>query len=347
MLPTFCRFSTKVAQTRAALHRQLASHYISQGDSPAQSSGLASQELRWLEQGSKKLAKLSGEQWRPLLRGMVHQLVAENKPLAYILGSPSPLFSSLSTTKLTRLRRAGTQPFHPLPVSLLVRPPTLIPRPETEHWLLHLASLFLPSSSSPTTKPRLNILDIGTGTGCIPLSLAYSLSPHYALQALGVDLSPAAVQLAKDNVQQCRLRECVHIVQGDLFQEGFVEEVWREGGGAFDLVVSNPPYITRRDYESLAPSVRDWEDRRALVGEQGGGGGVDDGLVFYDRIVRLLPALLGEGGRGQGGERPVVALEVGMGQAQEVSRKVKEAGFRSEVVKDQWDIERLVLGYRT
>lgn len=111
-------------------------------------------------------------------------------------------------------------------------------------------------------------------------------------------------------------------------------------GGGFDLVVSNPPYITKKDYESLPSSVKDWEDRGALVGEDEGG--VDDGLVFYERITRIAKELLRE----EGGKGPVLALEVGMGQSERVVQMVERQGMRSEVVNDQWEIERLVLGWR-
>lgn len=221
-----------------------------------------------------------------------------------------------------------------------MRPPTLIPRPETEHWLAHLGSLFLPAASS-TSRPKLSILDIGTGTGCIALALAHSLQPHYTLRALGVDQSADAVQLAQENVERCDLAQEVHILQADLFADTFAARAKADGRAGFDLVVSNPPYITREAYLSLPPSVREWEDRRALVGERAGA--PDDGLVFYERILELLPDLLEAESKSVG---PVLALEVGQGQAREVACRVEARGMSSEVVPDQWGVDRLVLGFR-
>lgn len=145
---------------------------------------------------------------------------------------------------------------------------------------------------------------------------------------------------------RCGMEKEVRIVQGDVFARTFVEEMRREGGGGFDVVVSNPPYITRRGYEGLSESVRGWEDRGALLGEREGEEGRDDGLVFYSRIVGIVKELLEEKGEPTITGAPVLALEVGEGQAQEVGRMVEAVGLRMEVQKDQWGIERVVLGYR-
>jgi release factor glutamine methyltransferase len=160
------------------------------------------------------------------------------------------------------------------------------------------------------------------------------------VRAIGVDLHPNALSLARENVQRCSLESSIKIIEADVFQEDFVARMKGEMGGTFDLVISNPPYITRKDYESLPSSVKDWEDRGALVGEDEGG--VDDGLVFYERITGIAKELLRE----EGGEGPVLALEVGMGQSKRVGEMVERQGMRSEVAKDQWEIERLVLGWR-
>lgn len=198
------------------------------------------------------------------------------------------------------------------------------------------------------------------------------------MHALGVDQSPAAVQLALDNVARCgtEVPGRVDVVQGDLFAADFVQHMrdragFAEGAG-FDLVVSNPPYIPRRDYAALAASVREWEDRRALVGEVelasdlAGSGCVDlaspcrtpasdepdsneDGLVFYRRIVSILDSLLSVyAGRvtADSAPTPVVAFEVGQGQATAVQALLEGQGYRADVLPDQWGIHRLVLGYR-
>ncbi|CEQ39668.1 SPOSA6832_01219 [Sporobolomyces salmonicolor] len=268
---------------------------------------------------------------------MVREMVQESKPLAYVL---------------------GTQPFHPLPIDLLVRPPTLIPRPETEHWVLHLSQVILESIPSTCSAPKpFRILDIGTGTGCIALGLAHSLlypsspapptSPFSSVHALAVDKSTSAISLASENATRCNLAQQVTFLQADVFADDF-PSVARGGlGGSaepgFDLVVSNPPYITLAEYARLDASVRDWEDRGALVGERHGAApAVDDGLVFYRRITGLLGALLAD----SSSSAPWVAFEVGEGQARAVAALLQERGFKAETVSDPWGVERAVFGWR-
>ncbi|GAA5900889.1 hypothetical protein JCM5296_002208 [Sporobolomyces johnsonii] len=278
---------------------------------------------------------------------MVREMVEEDKPLAYVL---------------------GTQPFHPLPVDLLVRPPTLIPRPETEHWVLHLSQVILESLPSKSSAPKpFRILDIGTGTGCIALGLAHSLlhpsapspptSPFSSVHALAVDKSTSAISLASENAARCNLEQQVTFLETDVFADDF-PSVARSGSGGggdegeqgFDLVVSNPPYITLDEYDRLDASVREWEDRGALVGERPGAApaAVDDGLVFYRRIAGLLGELLVDSSPLLDGASaaPVVAFEVGEGQARAVAALLEERGFKAEIVSDPWGVERAVFGWR-
>ncbi|BGP57858.1 hypothetical protein JCM8202_000454 [Rhodotorula sphaerocarpa] len=129
---------------------------------------------------------------------MVREIVEDHKPLAYVL---------------------GTQPFFPLPVDLAVRPPTLIPRPETEHWVNVLLEKVLAArppatgSSAPQAPSRpFRILDIGTGSGCIALALTYGLGfrpdaksdgRSLRVQTVAVDQSKQALQLARENAERC------------------------------------------------------------------------------------------------------------------------------------------------
>ncbi|GAA5900120.1 hypothetical protein JCM6882_002617 [Rhodosporidiobolus microsporus] len=308
---------------------------------------------------------------------MVKEVAEQDKPLAYVL---------------------GTQPFHPLPVELLVRPPTLIPRPETEHWVSLLSQRLLHSSFACSTlgashRRPFRLLDIGTGTGCIALGLTYALATaakeRRAVEGIAVDRSLSALELATDNAKRCGLlrgddepsstsrlspspRSHVSLVQADLFSPSFLSTVLLPSSNAppsskppsyppsssqrFDLVVSNPPYIPLHEYEQLERSVREWEDRGALVGElpgvrgEKGQGAQDDGLVFYRRIVSLLPELLvpsslDGGDAGEGAGPPVVAFEVGKGQARAVERMLLEEGFGAEVIEDPWGVERAVFGF--
>lgn len=151
-------------------------------------------------------------------------------------------------------RSAGNQPFGPL--LLNVRPPTLIPRPETEEWACRLADLL-------AVDPPATILDLCTGSGCIPLLLLHALP---ATRAHGVDLSPAALALARENAALQRLGTRFETAERDLFAHGFAAR-WAEAHGPADLVTSNPPYIPAREMRTLDRAVLDWEDERALLGD--------------------------------------------------------------------------------
>jgi len=231
----------------------------------------------------------------------------------------------------------------------------------------------LESSSSRESRTikrqrKFRILDIGTGSGCIALGLTRSLlnaRSGTTVETIGIDQSEEAVELARENTERCSLENEVRIEKMDLFDDEFVDEVMKyqeegeedeEGwkGKGFDLIVSNPPYITREEFEGLDKSVKNWEDRKALVGESPltttrEDKGMDDGLIFYRRITSLLPSLLRDSltnTKGGGGGGPVVAFEVGKGQAREVGGLLRREGFKSEIVSDPWGVERAVFGWR-
>ncbi|SCV69931.1 BQ2448_1325 [Microbotryum intermedium] len=301
---------------------RITTYYVSQGNSRQDAAELASEELHWLRRRAhahqSSTVETDPEQRQRHLQHMVDQLVREHKPLAYILGD---------------------QPFHPLRTPLELRPPLLIPRPETEYWVNQLSTLLPPSASSQESPYR--ILDIGTGTGCIPLALVHSLLhwqptsisasasapiPDLHIQALGIDQSPLSIECATHNAQINDLSSHCHFTLLDLFDPDLIEKL----APPFHLVVSNPPYIPRQEWAELAPNVKQWEDEKALVAGE-------DGLLFYSRIVELLPRLL----RREGG---MVALEVGKGQVPTVRKMVEGLGMTVQVMVDQWGVERCVVG---
>jgi release factor glutamine methyltransferase len=198
----------------------------------------------------------------------------------------------------------------------LVTPDVLIPRPETE-LLVEAALGLLRDAPSPV------VVDVGTGSGCIALSLAAE-RPDAAVHA--VDVSPAAIEVARANASRLRLAAQVAFHVGDLLQP--VTSL----AGATDLVVSNPPYVSAEDWAGLEPEVRDHEPRRALVPE----GGL---ARFYGRLFADSVRVLRPGGWS--------VVEIGAGQAGEVSRLAKTAGLEVvETVPDLQGIPRAVISRR-
>jgi release factor glutamine methyltransferase len=180
-----------------------------------------------------------------------------------------------------------------------VTPDVLDPRPETETLV-----------SAALEEPFAHVLDLGTGSGCILLSL---LAERPAARGLGVDLSAAALAVARRNATELDLGGRAEFREGD----------WTEGiEGRFDLIVSNPPYISAAEMDALAPEVRDWEPHLAL--SPGG-----DGLDAYRRIASGAGRLLAPGGR--------LLLEIGPTQAPAVAAILAGSGFRTDAVRHDLD----------
>ncbi|KAF6763098.1 S-adenosyl-L-methionine-dependent methyltransferase [Ephemerocybe angulata] len=176
----------------------------------------------------------------------------------------------------------GTQPFGPL--NLLTRPPVLIPRPETEHWVMKLAETISPSLQRP-----LRLLDLGTGSGCIPLLLCH-VWPAGSLKAHAVDISPHALRLANENAALAGIppasdssspQNTFTASYANFLSNDFPGSPELEKALPIDILTSNPPYIPWEEYLELPPSVTDYEDPKALFGGP-------SGLDFYHAIVRLM-----------------------------------------------------------
>jgi len=247
------------------------------------------------------------------------------EPIAYILGAKE--FWSLS---------------------LAVSPDVLVPRPDTETLveavLEKISSEFrVPSSAAQfqvpgsrfqvfynleleTRNPELKILDLGTGCGAIALALATEI-PLGRVYAL--DRSRAALRIASRNATALGLAGRVHFLAGDLFEPLRTAR----GGGGFDLIVSNPPYIPSGALALLPPEIAAYEPLEALDGGP-------DGLRFHRRIIEEAPGYLRAGAW--------LALEVGDGQswaAVELLRKSDGFG-PPEVKKDLAGHDRVVLAQR-
>jgi len=207
----------------------------------------------------------------------------------------------------------------------------LIPRPETEELvtrvLKYLQTSNSPTSNSPTSQPpnpptsQPLVLDIGTGTGAIILSLAKEYRGDAVF--LGTDISAEAIELAKENAERCGLSARVKFAVADGLDD-FDEPQ------SVDVIVSNPPYIATAVCETLDPRVRDFEPRLALDG------GVE-GLDFYDRYLADALNLLKPGG--------AVFFEIGADQGAALRKLMTDYGFSEiRIEKDYAGHDRYASG---
>jgi release factor glutamine methyltransferase len=214
--------------------------------------------------------------------------VAEGEPLQYITGVQE--FMSLNFNVCRKV---------------------LIPRQDTEI----LVESVLEYAGQ---KENASILDIGTGSGCVAISLAYY---GKNTQVMGVDISKGALEVARINARNCGVEENTVFVQSNLFDNVPPKK--------FDIIVSNPPYIPIEVIETLDKQVKDFEPKIALDGGA-------DGLDFYRRITQQSVSFLESKG--------LLAFEVGFDQAQKVV-EIMEANFENiKVKKDLAGIERVVTG---
>lgn len=182
---------------------------------------------------------------------------------------------------------------------------TLDPRPETETLVAEALRL-----------PWRSVLDLGTGTGAILISL---LAERPGASGLGVDLSPAAIEVARGNA--ARLGVAAEFAVSDWFSAVT---------GRFDLIVSNPPYIAAAEMPDLSPEVRDWEPRMALTDES-------DGLTAYRAIAAGAGPHLAPGG--------ALVVEIGPTQGASVAALFRAAGLTDVTIRPDLDgRDRVVIG---
>ena len=174
----------------------------------------------------------------------------------------------------------------------------LIPRPDTETLVENVLQTVRLADRAGA--PR--VLDLCTGSGCIACAIAKQLK---AAQVMAVDISPAAVAVAKRNVERLELADRVTVEQGDLY-EPLARVV---DAGPFDLIVANPPYIPSADVAKLDRSVRDYEPTPALDGGP-------DGLALHRRILEQAADRLLPGGR--------VYLEIAFDQGERALQLLKD-----------------------
>lgn len=196
-----------------------------------------------------------------------------------------------------------------------VKEGVLIPRPDTEILVEEIIELC-------KGKDDLDILDIGTGSGAITVSLAKYIEKS---RLTSLDISEIALEIAKKNAKSNGVIDKINFIKSDLFQQIVGTNL------KFDIIVSNPPYIRKRDIDELHTQVKDYEPYNALEG------GID-GLDFYRNITEQSKNYLKPGG--------ILAYEVGHDQAEEVVKIMQNNGYNKIYIKkDLQGIDRVVIGF--
>jgi len=193
--------------------------------------------------------------------------------------------------------------------NFLVNNNTLIPRPETELMVEKIVKIF-------KTK-NIFILDIGTGTGCILLSILGELKNS---KGIGIDISSKAIKIANENSKKHKL------TQRTKFYRRSLSEIYQN---KFDLIVSNPPYIMRKDIKNLDEDIKKFEPKLALDGG-------NDGLDLIKKVIYKSKNILKTKG--------MLALEIGNEQFKKVSKILRSNKFKTRyLVKDYRENIRCIL----
>ena len=210
----------------------------------------------------------------------------------------------------------GEQEF--MGLSFRVNKNVLIPRQDTET-LVEEAMCHLGDG--------MRILDLCTGSGCILLSL---LKYSNECEGIGVDISPKALEVARENA--ARLGLDAVFLEGDLFAPLADFQSDKTTDRLFDMIISNPPYIETAVIDTLMPEVRDYEPRIALDGTA-------DGLFFYREIIRQAAVYMHIGAW--------ILFEIGCNQGEAVQALLEQNGFcEVSVIKDYAGLDRVVCGLR-
>ena len=232
-----------------------------------------------------ELSEVEVEKWNTILADLQHE-----KPIQYITGEAW---------------------FYGLQFE--VNENTLIPRPETEE----LVEWIIESQKSKVQSQKCEILDIGTGTGCIPISLKTNL-PQANVSA--IDVSEKALEVAKRNAVSNRVD--ISFIQADILE---VEDLSQY----FDIIVSNPPYVRNLEKEEIKKNVLDYEPHLALFVED------TDALLFYRKIAQLALKNLAPNG--------LLFFEINQYLGKETVELLENFGFKNiELKKDIYGNDRMI-----
>lgn len=240
-------------------------------------------------------AQVPDDEQRAAFRELVRQR-AQGKPVAYLVGHRE--FYSMS---------------------FYVSPAVLIPRPETEYLVIAALDLLKQQSDGAAGSPC-HIADVGTGSGIVAVSLAKNLP---TAQLVATDLSSAALEIAARNAHSHQVQDRIQFVECDLLSEV---------SGPFDLVLSNPPYVTDAEYEQLPRDIKEFEPELALRGGS-------DGLDPYRRLIPQAYERLRPGG--------YLVMEISPMIETEVLKLLRSSEFTClPTLKDQAQLARTVVAQK-
>ena len=191
--------------------------------------------------------------------------------------------------------------------NFIVNKDTLIPRPETELMIDKIIKIY--------RKKSINILDIGTGSGCIAISLA---KEYKNASIIAIDISKKALEVAEKNL---KIHNCENNIQLKLID-------FKKINSKFDLIVSNPPYLTNNQFNNTDPEVKNFEPKLALVGG-------NDGLKFYREYSNNLHNFMNKNAN--------FVCEIGINQRQVCEEIFQNSGlYLNKIINDLQGIERIL-----
>ena len=206
---------------------------------------------------------------------------------------------------------------HFLSLEIEVSPAVLIPRPETEV----LAASAIDFCRHETIRPTVDVLDLCTGSSCIAIAIGANV---VETEIVAVDKYPEALEIARRNIAKHDLEGRITLLESDLF-----ERIDQGPKGIYDLIVSNPPYISERAYENLPSSVKNYEPVEALLAGE-------DGLDIHRRIISGAETYLADEG--------CIMLEAAYNQSEPVICFLEQAGNFKEIstIRDHLGHQRVV-----
>jgi release factor glutamine methyltransferase len=209
----------------------------------------------------------------------------------------------------------GTVEFYGL--EFKVSPAVLIPRPETE-------ILVETVINSVSKEDELRIMDIGSGSGNISIAIAVNLPNAYVI---GIEISESAITVAEENLKKYDLNKRVSFLNYDILSLN------RDEFSDFDIIVSNPPYVSKEDYGKVQKEILNYEPNIAVTD-------FHDGYKFYREIISLASHILKPYGK--------MFLEIAQGQSKNINEIMKENNFKEiSIVQDYQKIDRVIYGIKT